>query len=158
MTERWLPIENYPDYEISDYSRVRSNRGASPRILKTRRHIKGYSLVRIRNDEGFIDRTVHSLVAEAFIGLCPIGMIVRHKDGDPSNNCLSNLSYGTYSQNLFDRVDHGTFGMKLTVRKVKIIRGLYKIGFKVNRLAEMFSVTRNVIYKVTRRHTWAFVD
>ena len=158
MTERWLPIEDYPDYEISDYSRVRSHRGASPRILKTRLHKGGYSLVRLTNDDGWIDRTVHSLVAEAFLGLCPIGMCVRHKDGDPSNNCLSNLSYGTYSQNLFDRIDHGTYGMKLTVRKVKIIRGLHKIGFKVKRLAEIFSVTRHCITSVTRRHTWTLVD
>ena len=158
MTERWLPIENYPDYEISDYSRVRSHKYNTPRILKARLHTRGYSLVRLANDYGWIDRTVHSLVAEAFIGLCPIGMCVRHLDGDTSNNCLSNLSYGTYSQNLFDRVDHGTFGMKLTVRKVKIIRGLHKIGFEVKRLAEIFSVSRSSIRRVTRRKTWAFVD
>lgn len=35
-------------------------------------------------------------------------MYVRHLDGDPGNNSLTNLAYGTPSQNLLDSVAHGT--------------------------------------------------
>ena len=53
-------------------------------------------------------RTVHSLVAEAFIGARPEGMEICHSDGDPTNNHLDNLRYGTPSDNTLDKVRHGT--------------------------------------------------
>jgi hypothetical protein len=45
---------------------------------------------------------------EAFVGLRPKGLETRHLDGDPSNNQLSNLAYGTSSENHLDMVRHGT--------------------------------------------------
>ena len=53
-------------------------------------------------------RYVHSLVAESFIGPRPEGMEVCHNDGDPTNNHLDNLRYGTSSGNELDKVRHGT--------------------------------------------------
>jgi hypothetical protein len=52
-------------------------------------------------------RYVHSLVAEAFIGPRPIGLEVRHLDGDSTNNAVDNLRYGTHAENMQDRVKHG---------------------------------------------------
>jgi hypothetical protein len=51
---------------------------------------------------------VHRLVLEAFIGPLPDGMEVRHLDDDPNNNHLTNLVYGTRSENMHDRVSNGT--------------------------------------------------
>lgn len=52
--------------------------------------------------------SVHSLVAQAFIGPRPDGLVVCHNDGDPSNNCPENLRYDTASGNMLDAVKHGT--------------------------------------------------
>lgn len=51
---------------------------------------------------------VHRAVALAFLGEPPPGQEVRHKDGDPGNAELSNLEYGTRSENMRDAVRHGT--------------------------------------------------
>lgn len=51
---------------------------------------------------------IHQLVLEAFVGPCPPGMECRHLDGDPSNNKLSNLAWGTPQENANDRISHGT--------------------------------------------------
>jgi len=158
MTEHWLPIEDYPDYEISDYSRVRSHKGPSLRILKYSVDKNDYHCYHLYNDQGSKDIKAHVLVALAFIGPRPEGMLVRHKDGVPSNNHVSNLEYGTALDNKADCIAHGTHGRKLTERKVKVIRGLRKVGFTVNRLAIIFSVNRNTIIRVSRKHTWTFVD
>lgn len=52
---------------------------------------------------------VHQLVAEAFIGPRPDGQEVRHLNGDPADNRVQNLAYGTRSQNVADAIRHGTY-------------------------------------------------
>lgn len=49
----------------------------------------------------------HRLVLETFVGPCPKGHETRHKDGDPANNRLDNLCWGTPKENAKDRGDHG---------------------------------------------------
>ena len=44
---------------------------------------------------------------EAFAGPCPGGLEIRHLDGDAANNRLSNLAYGTSSENGYDITRHG---------------------------------------------------
>jgi hypothetical protein len=41
-------------------------------------------------------------------------MEVRHKDGDPRNCRLSNLTYGTHAENMADMIEHGTSRAKQT--------------------------------------------
>lgn len=38
---------------------------------------------------------IHRLVLQAFVGPCPEGMEARHLNGDPSDNRLENLCWGT---------------------------------------------------------------
>lgn len=45
-------------------------------------------------------RYVHQLVAAAFIGPCPDGFEINHKDGNRQNNAPSNLEYVTHSENM----------------------------------------------------------
>lgn len=52
---------------------------------------------------------VHQLVAEVFIGPCPDGQEVRHLNGDPADNRVENLAYGTRSENLRDSVRLGVY-------------------------------------------------
>lgn len=51
------------------------------------------------------------MVAAAFIG--EDDRLVRHLDGDPTNNRADNLAYGTVSENQLDSVDHGTHANSL---------------------------------------------
>ena len=158
--EQFKQIPNYPDYDISNLGNVRSRRRKTPIILKTRAHVRGYRLIRLYkpNSSEYVDRSLHSLIAETFLGECPDGMCVLHIDGDTTNNVLDNLRYDTLSANQQDRLNHNTYGMKLTPRKVRVIRGLRKCGFKRIRIAEIFSVTPNTVWRICRRDMWANVD
>lgn len=51
---------------------------------------------------------VHRIVMRAFAGPRPEGLEVRHLDGDPTNNGLTNLAYGTPLENASDQRLHGT--------------------------------------------------
>lgn len=105
----WTPIPSCPGYEINRDGAVRSLRRADPCELKTWRNTQnGYLYLKLVVDGRRISRTVHSLVAETFIGPRPIGKVVRHLDGDSMNNTPGNIAYGTQLQNFHDQVRHGT--------------------------------------------------
>lgn len=117
MTERWLTINGHEgQYEVSDLGRVRSllaPRGwvlKVPKILK--QHPWGYKMRYLRivlsRDYKLDNRYVHELVLTTFVDPCPKGMECRHWDGNPTNNALSNLLWGTPKENGQDRVRHGT--------------------------------------------------
>lgn len=119
--ERWLPVVGYEGcYEVSDYGKVRSiDRDVlgSDGVTQKRRgrtlvgYVKssGHIQVGLRSGRKVQDkRYVHRLVMEAFVGPCPDGMEVCHSDGVPSNNEITNLRYGTVSDNRYDSVRHGT--------------------------------------------------
>ena len=105
MTELWKPAVGHSGYEVSSLGRVRSlHRGG--RILRPGTASNGYPTVALGRGK---TRTLHSLVAEAFIGARPTGQVVRHKDGDRKNPRASNLIYGTRAENIKDAVAHGTW-------------------------------------------------
>ena len=78
------------------------------RLLQGRPVGSGHIRVYLRLPGGPRGRYVHQLVMEAFVGPRPAGMDTRHLDGNPANNALANLAYGTPSENARDRRRHGT--------------------------------------------------
>lgn len=90
-------------YEISDEGvirRVTPASGTRPgRILSQRPTHDGYLEACISRGKVQSYRRVHQLVAEAFLGPCPPGKEVNHKDGNKWNNRASNLKYVTVKEN-----------------------------------------------------------
>ena len=82
-------------WQVSSCGRVRSSRGV---ISYGHGQPGGYRRVRISNQNYF----VHRLVAATFLGppADPSRWQVNHLDGDPGNNCVSNLQYVTPSENI----------------------------------------------------------
>lgn len=108
--EEWRRIPGWPGYEVSDQGRVLSHkphRGTDLRIMSAPVAKNGYRTVCL---VGAWRRTVpiHTLVMETFVGARPKGFETRHLDGNKLNNALSNLQYGSQSENCLDRVRHGT--------------------------------------------------
>ena len=118
MTENWLPIPDAPGYEVSDQGRVRSTErkvdrinGRSYRVrertLKQTLTPGGHHRVSLHIGVGTVSRLVHQIVLETFIGARPVGYESCHYDDDKHNNSLSNLRWGTSSENAKDRVRNG---------------------------------------------------
>lgn len=78
------------------------------KIAKCSKRPDGYFVVSVGGRGAPVVR-VHHLVLETFVSNCPDGMNCRHLDGDPSNNALSNLAWGTQSEQVADKKAHGTF-------------------------------------------------
>ena len=109
-TEEWRGVDGYPDYEVSSRGQVRSRRrcGAKGGLINLKTQTDGYVYARLSNAGLAKSKRVHGLVAQAFIGPRPTGFHIRHLNGEVTDNRVSNLSYGTASENEIDKVKHGT--------------------------------------------------
>lgn len=109
--EQWASIEGCEGYEVSTYGRVRSywkfggnsRRGtlsSTPiRILKAGLNIRGYFTVILYQNNTKRSTTIHRLVATTFIPNPFNYLCVDHIDRNKQNNHISNLRWGSYSQN-----------------------------------------------------------
>lgn len=159
-------------YRISKTGRVQSKRRPSNngvgatgswRTLKgSVRKQDGYTEHNLTKNGKGRNKLLHVLVLETFVGPCPPGMECRHLDGNPGNNKLDNLAWGTPEENQADRLLHGTsnqgenHGMsKLNWKKVRRIRRLFASG-KLTRpeLAQRFCVSPSSISRIISNSIW----
>jgi hypothetical protein len=109
----WKPVPEFVGvYEISDTGLVRriaGGRGAvAGRILRPIVMRSGHLRVRLHDLEHVDLALIHRLVARAFHGEPQPGHEARHYDGNPRNNRVENIRWGTRAQNLADSVRLGT--------------------------------------------------
>lgn len=98
---RPVPFDGFGEsYEVSNFGEVRSRKTGHYRLLRPKYNKRtGYTYVNLfLNGEG-LTRSIHRLVALAFIPN-PYGYSeVNHIDEDKTNNCVSNLEWCTSSYN-----------------------------------------------------------
>jgi hypothetical protein len=109
--EKWAFVVNHPAFEISTYGNFR--RAGSTDLIPQRPDGRlGYYRITTGSASvyGASKLYTHRCVAAAFIEKPDEDskFIVCHRDGDISNNNVDNLYWGTYSQNTYDSVRHGT--------------------------------------------------
>jgi hypothetical protein len=139
VSEKWLPVLDWPGYEVSDHGRARSVdrvvRGAhgEPKRLKgkllslvlagsSKPGGRYYACVLYRDGKRR-QVAVHNLVLEVFVGPRPEGMWGLHRDDDPANNRLENLYWGTPTQNVRDSIKSGRHKTVAESAKTKCPQG-----------------------------------
>lgn len=117
----WRPVPGWDCWASRDGQVM----GPSEQTLKPYVSPDGYHHVLIRNRK----LRVHHAVLLAFGFARPEGRECRHLDGNPANNHLDNLAWGTRLENAADRQRHGTeprgeqkTGHRLTKAQVYEIR------------------------------------
>lgn len=107
--ERWAPAPGFERrYEVSSEGRIRSL--DRPMYYSDGRigHLRGKMMSPVLGKRGYMSvvfdstkrRTVHQLVARAFLGKPPPGkQVVHHKNGNKTDNRLENLEWSTYRRN-----------------------------------------------------------
>ena len=165
--ENWRPIPGYEDaYEASDQGRVRSLdrvvmverkgtlhlRRYKGRILQPHPDPNGYLVVNLCVDGTTLTKRVHPLILLAFVGPRPEGMDIRHLNGIPDDNRLSNLAYGSSSENHLDKVWHGK--RKLQPHQIYEIRARLAAGEVQRVIAVDYGVTNVTVcdIKTGRRY------
>ncbi len=96
----FLQIPEFPDYLINDQGVIISTKRGKFRTHNQFVEKRGYHQVVVYKNNKNYTRMVHTLVTQTFLGWRPAGLEVNHKDGNKSNNHLSNLEYVTPSENI----------------------------------------------------------
>jgi len=146
-TVRWRPIPD-SNYYVSETGLVQHVNSERP--LKAARLPNGYLSVAFWQCRKLRRYTVHSLVANAFLGDRPPGMEVRHMDGSRTNNAIWNLAYGTKVENAADRERHGRTcrgqgngNAKASDNEAEFIRLIYAAkGANQYQLAALFGISQ----------------
>lgn len=166
--EEWRRLPDAPDYEISDLGRVRSWKRTAkgdppPRIITPKMlNTYGHKFFESWDHRKRKKHSIHRTVLTIFV--CPPeeGQIVRHINGDPGDNRLANLQWGSWQDNSDDRVDHGNscrgeenVRSKLTERDVELIGRLSEYMTSAQ-MAEVFRVSSAAIVAATSGRTWHY--
>lgn len=93
----WKKVINNNNYEVSDTGIVRNSKGD---IMRPRTDRYGYLRLKLSNCKPAQYKTVHRLVAEAFIPNNDNKPQVNHIDANRLNNNMDNLEWNTALENI----------------------------------------------------------
>lgn len=164
------PVSDIPFYDgyfITRSGIVISTRKGTNRVISTWSDNNGYIVVGVTIEKRQRTIGVHHLLCLAFkFDEYFNGAIVRHLDGNPKNNDLSNLKWGTYQENSNDMIRHnrslrGSKSPKsvLTNKQVLEIKRLLADGkLRKAHIARQFNVPFSTIYSIYSGQSWSWLD
>lgn len=166
----WRKVVGFPDYEVREdgvVRRVTDSRQGHPIAGRIRKNCidprSGYAYIALMTEDcRTLRRSIHGIVAEAFIGPKPTpNHEVAHRDGSKSGNHYTNLRWSTKLENIEDMVIHGTdhrgkkhWNAKTSEDTVREIRKRFENGEKQASLAREFNMHSGQVYKIISRQRW----
>ena len=168
--EEWRPVVGYEGwYSVSNMGEVRRECGGSSQTWPGRRckqFISNVGYMRVGLCRNRITRkfSVHRLVATTFLGLCPDGMQVNHKNGRKTDNRADNLEWMTHTENIRHAIDvlkkqwwavgEAVGSAKLTANDVYAIRRMCDHHVAPKIIAARFNVSRGLVCLIGKRRIW----
>lgn len=150
----WRAVPTHHGYSVSNKGDIRGPRG----LLKPMRTDQGHLYVLTPLPRRPRKLFVHRAVLLAFVGPQPPSEECRHLDGNPENNAVGNLAWGTRLENMRDKAVHGTErcgeakpDARLTVAQVHAIRDDERSSRAVGRA---YGVSHTAIQRIRRGERW----
>lgn len=163
MNDVWKPIEGFEGlYEVAPCGAIRNAR--TLRWLSPSEKDDGYMSVKLFRDGVGRNKTVHRIVAEAFLPNPESKPQVNHKDLNKKNNDVSNLEWVTQAENQSHAIRNGankTRNSKLRMNE-EYRMGLYQMTClfqpSLNELLEELALkTGKSKSEMVREATWEYV-
>ena len=166
MKEKWKDIESFESYKISNLGKVKNKN--TNNILKPIQNPRGYLSAFLYKGGKVHNLKIHRLVAKAFLPNPNNLPQVNHKDGNKSNNSITNLEWCSASDNIKHAFKNGLMSSnckekeehklhKLTQEEVDYIRKHYKSRdkeFSSYALGRKFGVSHTRILKIVKNEAW----
>ena len=157
MQEVWQPVRGYEGrYEVSNTGHVKGPKG----LLKPLFATNGYVQANLYSHGICRKFSVHRLVAIHFIpnpDQCPQ---VNHKDGNKTNNILSNLEWCTAAENsihavrLLGRHGENLYNCKLSSEQVRSIRSDTRTQ---RTIAADYAICQQVVSRIRSGKQWSWL-
>jgi hypothetical protein len=147
--EVWKLVPGYDGkYEVSDQGQIRKGE----KLLAQNVMRSGHKTVHLKRKTMY----VHRLVLFAFERAQPTGTRIecRHMDGNPQNNALDNLAWGTVVENRADRRRLGEKA-KLSKEQMLALQNDLRGGMRLKDVAVKYSVDRHTAAKYRDGHMYA---
>ncbi len=181
MEETFRTIEQFPDYEISNCGRVRTKerlvryehsvtknehfRKTEARFLKVYLNgSTGYKFCQLYRDKKMHNKTIHRLVAGAFLENELNYPVVNHIDGNKHNNVFDNLEWCSDAYNHKHATETGLVAKgigiassKLNDNCVRAIKHFLKEGYSHSSLSKIFNISRPTISLISEGVTWEHI-
>lgn len=165
-TEDWRDIPGYEGFyqastqglirTIYNDGRARAGNVMSPIQNWDRQRGKRYVSVTLRGHRPARRFLVHRLIALTFLGPIPDGKQVNHKNGEHTDNALSNLEYCTARENMIHAVAMGK-NRQAKFCAEQITEILLAKG-TLTQIGAMFSVTASCIHLIKKRKSYTHVS
>jgi hypothetical protein len=160
----WEPVPDFPDYIVSKDGQVLSvKRGYGWILSPIKRKRSGHLYVFLYRDGQMFKKYIHNLVLIAWNRQPLPGEEGRHLNGNPADNHLDNLAWGTPQDNSDDRVRHGRSprGEKSPVHKLteqQVFQIRQRVGRETLRsLAKEYGVSHTCIRRAGNGMNWGYL-
>lgn len=155
--EKWLPVVEWEDvYEVSNMGnvrRIKPGRNCGHILCPSQPQNQNRTEVHLADGNRHKTIRTHRLVTAAFIGPCPEGHQVNHKDGNGVNNRLDNLEYVTAAYNILHSyrvLGRRRVKPKLSEKDVADIRALKGTGISQDFIAKKFGCSQMHVCRIMR--------
>lgn len=157
-------IANY-EYEVDKLGRIFRVGNDVEKAQSTNRD--GYKIVVLYKNNKSIAKTVHRLVALAFLPNPENKPCVNHIDGDKTNNVLENLEWVTYSENTIHSFKNGlqipaqgedVHCAKVTNAQVHEICKLMEQGLRNIEIIEKLGVPKTLLKNIRNNNSWKSIS
>lgn len=128
------------------------------RELKGYKNTKGYVKIEIwENNSRVRTESLHRMIGETYLENPENKTQINHKDGNKTNNHISNLEWVNQSENIQHRLDVLQVGMdldhsstKIPAKQIKILRVMKRLGIPISiqETSEKWGVTKHYLRKV----------
>lgn len=181
MKEIFKTIPSFPDYEVSNFGRVKTKsrkiryvhakskkelfRQSNCRFLKEQfNNLTGYKFYQLYLDKKMHNKTVHKLVADAFLEKEKDKDYINHIDGNKHNNCVENLEWCTNEYNHEHAIRTGLKAKgekigssKLNTTSVHAIKYFLNKGYSHSELSIAFNISRPTITLISNCKIWKHI-
>jgi hypothetical protein len=172
VAEVWKDVKGYEGrYRISSHGRVWSvkrkdalGRTVGGKYLRQHFSSVKYPMLALRDGKETKYFQTHKLVAENFLGPCPEGFIVHHKNSNKEDNRVENLEYVSRSENSQRAYDDGSNSYrgtkhgfsKLNEFQVRVIRRLTgDLGYVET--SRVFGLSHMTVANIRKGISWKHV-
>lgn len=173
VNEIWKKVEGYENiYEVSNHGNIQSidhfvvgkkSRTQKGRVLSVSISTKGYHQVSLSLLGRRFHTGVHRLVAKAFLANPDNKEQVNHKDGNKSNNHVSNLEWATNQENIIHAYKNNlvklNYGEKhhqcrFTNNQIKELKRKLANGVSGSSISKEYKISQAAVSQIKKGKTY----